>query len=311
VSKKKGKSGIPLVSVCCTTFNLENYISKTLDSILNQQADFEFEVIVHDDASTDATREIIQSYADKNPGVFKTIFQEENLYTTKPGKLGYIFENHILPLAEGKYIAICDGDDYWTDMHKLQKQITFLEKETECSACTTNALVVDHINNEKKPFHTGIKENYLPTSKVILSAGASFPTSTLVFNKSKLTSSRVFDQYGELSKFYDYDTMFIYSLLFEGKIGYIDDQMSVYRRWEGGIYSGIMHNPEKVCVVKEGEIEGNKKLLRHTNTSMKKMFKRKISVDALYVLRNKPGLKKYMYLKDLDVREVIKLLFRR
>lgn len=311
MSKEKEKNGAPLVSVCCTTYNLEKFISETLDSILAQRTDFEFEVIVHDDASTDGTRKIVESYSNKYPGMFKTIFQEVNLYTTHSGRLNNIFENHILPNAEGKYIAICDGDDYWTDKDKLQKQITFLKRERDCSACTTNALVVDQINDANKPFHADLKGKYLPAPKVVLSAGSSFPTSTLVFDKSRFTSSKVFGYYGELSKHYDYDTMFIYCLLFVGNIGYLNDQTAIYRRWEGGIFSGIMHNAKKVSDLKEGEIEGNKKLLNVTDTSMKKLFERKISVDALYVLRNKQGLKKYTYLKDLNVKEVIKLLIHK
>ncbi|MGI9249448.1 MAG: glycosyltransferase [Woeseiaceae bacterium] len=117
----------PLVSVCCTTYNHENYIREALDSFLLQETDFAFEIIVHDDASTDGTAEIVLEYASKYPGLFRTIIQDENQYS----KGGLIYPRFVLPAARGKYIALCEGDDYWTDKTKLQKQVTFLENNPE------------------------------------------------------------------------------------------------------------------------------------------------------------------------------------
>lgn len=301
----------PHVSVCCTTYNLVSYLPDTIDSILNQKTTFSYEIIIHDDASTDGTKDIIKTYAEKYPDLIRPIFQENNIYTTYEGRLGFMFNNFILPEARGKYIAICDGDDFWTDPRKLQKQVNFLEREKDCSACTTNALVVNEISNKKKKFHSGLEDNYLPESKIIITGGAVYPTSTLVFSKYKFTSSKVYDHYNELSKYYDYDTLFIYCLLFEGKIGYLKDCTAVYRRWEGGIYSGIMHDPEKVSVLKEGEMTGNKKLLKIVTGKRRKLFKRKISVDALYVLRHKKSLYKYKYFFDLTAKEFIKYIINK
>jgi len=306
MEEKEKKNARPLVSVCCTTYNLEEYVSEMIQSILGQEATFDFEIIIHDDASTDGTQKIINSFFEKYPTKIKRVFQEKNLYSNLEFGLGYIFNSYILPEAAGKYIAICDGDDYWTDTHKLQKQVDYLEQHDDCSACVTNALVLNEISNEKKEFHSGIEEGYLTESKIILTGGAVYPTSTLVFNKFKFTSSRVYKQYNEFSKYYDYDTLFIYCLLFEGKIGYLKDCTAVYRRWEGGIYSGIMNDPAKVSALKEGEIIGNQKLLKIGAGNKKKFFKRKISVDALYVLRHKKGLGKYINFFNLTIKEIIK-----
>ena len=121
---------LPLVSICCVTFNHEKYIRDALDSFLMQKTSFPYEIIIHDDASTDRTPEIIQSYADKNTNIFP-VMQNENQYSRKIK----IFPNFVFPLVRAKYIALCEGDDYWTDPYKLQKQIDYMEDHTECSLC--------------------------------------------------------------------------------------------------------------------------------------------------------------------------------
>lgn len=113
----------PLVSIICITYNQAEYLSSCLDSIFSQQVDFQVELIIHDDASTDSTTEIISQYIKKCPFQIKTILQKENQYS----KGIDIFSKYIYPKVEGKYIAICEGDDYWTDSRKLSIQIKMLE----------------------------------------------------------------------------------------------------------------------------------------------------------------------------------------
>lgn len=117
----------PLVSVCCITYNHELYICEAIDSFLMQETDFPFEILVHDDASTDGTTEIILNYAKRYPDIIKPIIQTENQYT----KGGLIAPRFLFPKAKGKYIALCEGDDYWTDKCKLQKQVSFLDRNPE------------------------------------------------------------------------------------------------------------------------------------------------------------------------------------
>lgn len=116
-----------LVSVCCITYNHFLYIRESIDSFLMQVTDFPFEVIIHDDASTDRTSEIIMEYAQKYPDIIKPIIQTENQFA----KGGLINPRFVFPKAKGKYIALCEGDDYWTDCNKLQKQVQFLEHHPE------------------------------------------------------------------------------------------------------------------------------------------------------------------------------------
>lgn len=127
----------PLVSICCLTFNMEDYIKQTLESFLMQNTSFFFEVIIHDDASSDNTRSIIEEYALKYPDIIKTVFQKVNQHS----KRGFCFQYiDVFPKAQGKYIAFCDGDDYWIDPLKLQKQIDFLESHLEYGIVHTKAL---------------------------------------------------------------------------------------------------------------------------------------------------------------------------
>ncbi len=120
-----------MVSVTCLAYNHEKYIRKTLDGFVMQRTNFRYEVIVHDDASTDSTAEIIREYEEKYPDIIKPIYQTENQYSKKIG----INKTYIYPRCKGKYIAYCEGDDYWNDPLKLQKQVDALEANENCTIC--------------------------------------------------------------------------------------------------------------------------------------------------------------------------------
>lgn len=116
----------PLVSVCCITYNHENYIRDAIESFLMQKVTFPLEIVIHDDHSSDNTAEIVKEYADKYPCLIIPILQSVNQYSLgiKP------FSGVVFQRARGKYIAICEGDDYWIDPYKLQKQVDFMEQNT-------------------------------------------------------------------------------------------------------------------------------------------------------------------------------------
>ena len=122
----------PLVSVCCITYNHASFIRKCLDGFLMQQTDFPIEILIHDDCSTDGTTEIIKEYAAQYPDLIFPLYEEENQY--QQGKAGEI-DLYNYNRARGKYIAYCEGDDYWTDSLKLQKQVDFMESNPEYSVC--------------------------------------------------------------------------------------------------------------------------------------------------------------------------------
>lgn len=127
-----------MVSILTTAYNHAPYIAQALNSFLMQKTDFPFEVIIHDDASTDGTADIIRKYAEKYPDIIHPIFQTENQYSK--GADVYKF---MIPLIRGKYIAQCEGDDYWCDERKLQKQVDYMEKHSECSYCFCNSYNVN------------------------------------------------------------------------------------------------------------------------------------------------------------------------
>lgn len=120
-----------MVTVACTVFNHENYLRKCLDGFVIQKTNFAFEVIVHDDASTDGSADIIREYTEKYPNLFYPIYQLENQVSQGVSP----FKKFILPHARGKYFAICEGDDYWCDENKLQMQFDIMESHPECHLC--------------------------------------------------------------------------------------------------------------------------------------------------------------------------------
>ena len=121
----------PLVSIYCLVYNHGQFLRDCLEGFVKQQTNFPFEAIVHDDASTDNSIFIIQEYAEKYPNIIKPIYEKENLYSKDKNLL----RATILDKAQGKYIAYCEGDDYWTDPHKLQKQADFLESHPDYAMC--------------------------------------------------------------------------------------------------------------------------------------------------------------------------------
>lgn len=125
-----------LVSIKCTVYNHEPYIRQCLEGLVMQKTDFRFEAIVHDDASTDGSAAIIREYAEKYPDIIKPIYETENQYSKRDGSLSRIMNAHM----HGKYIAFCEGDDYWTDPLKLQKQVGWLEEHDDYVMSHSNCL---------------------------------------------------------------------------------------------------------------------------------------------------------------------------
>lgn len=123
-----------MVTIRCITYNHEPYIRQCLEGFVMQKVNFRFEAIVHDDASTDGTAVIIREYAEKYPDIIKPIYETENQYSKHDGSLDRIMNDH----THGKYVALCEGDDYWIDPLKLQKQVDFLEENPEYSICCTD-----------------------------------------------------------------------------------------------------------------------------------------------------------------------------
>ena len=119
------------VSILCVAYNHSKFIRQTLDGFVNQKTNFTFEVLINDDASADDTADIIREYANAYPDIIKPVFQTENQYSR--GVL--VTQTYLYPKVRGKYVAVCDGDDYWTDPLKLQKQVDYLDRHPDCTVC--------------------------------------------------------------------------------------------------------------------------------------------------------------------------------
>ena len=125
-----------MLTVRTIAYNQEHYIRDCLEGIVKQQTSFKFEAIVHDDCSTDHTADIIREYAKKYPDIIKPIYEEENQYSMGVNSQ---MNTKMNAFTHGKYIALCEGDDYWTDPTKLQRQVDFLEAHPDYSMCFHNA----------------------------------------------------------------------------------------------------------------------------------------------------------------------------
>ena len=141
------------VSICCVTYNHEKFIRRCLDGFLMQQTQFPIEVIIHDDASTDGTQKIIEEYTSKYPGIIFPLFQKENQYRKGVRGMNAKFN---FPRCTGKYIALCEGDDFWNDPHKLQKQVDFLEAHPDYFLTGHDANIIDE--NEHIISHSKLPE---------------------------------------------------------------------------------------------------------------------------------------------------------
>lgn len=222
----------PMVSILTVTFNHDKYIKDALNSFLKQETSFPFEIIVHDDASQDNTKKIVKEYEAKFPHIIKPIYQKENQYSkgiTNPACF-------ILPKTKGRYIAVCDGDDYWTGTSKLEQQVTFLEKNKKYSMVYHNSYVVDENSNiTVKKRSTNLKD--YNQEEMLLGEGFIL-TNTMMFRNF---ASSVWKDFSlKYAKMYNGDMALIHKLGFIGECKYMDDvDYAAYRVHSNGVWSSI------------------------------------------------------------------------
>ena len=248
------------VSIYCTAFNHEAFIRDALDGFLAQKTDFPFEVLVTDDASTDGTTGILRTYQEKHPDVIRFFHQEKNLFSQGIN----IYEAVMYPNTRGQYVAYCEGDDYWTDPEKLQKQVSFLDANPDYSACVHNS--VCHFCNGDRPDALLIPssgDRDVPFSTVIRGMSRCFHTSSVLGRAEFLCHPPDFQSVAFSFGFTDYALSLWLSL--NGRIRFLDEPMSVYRinsnpaSWSSG--RDDAYNKKTAFVT--GEIEMMKTLLPH------------------------------------------------
>lgn len=209
----------PVISIVCDVYNHAAFLRQCLDGLMMQQTSFSFEVLIHDDASTDESQEIIKEYASKHPSIIKPIYQTENKYS----KGISIWRNYQFPRAQGKYIAICEGDDYWSDPLKLEKQISFLEMHANYTLSYTKSKVFNHslqkfenyiLGKEKTSYFDLLKSNEIPALSACIKTSIAKEYIDKILNNKYWTIG-------------DYP-LWLYAAS-KGKIHFLNEECCVYR----------------------------------------------------------------------------------
>lgn len=213
----------PLVSICCVTFNHVDFIENAIDSFLNQKVNFPIEIIINDDCSTDGTTEKLLAYRDKFPETIKLVLHDENEW--RQGKRS-IFARNTFPIARGKYIAMCEGDDFWCDTLKLQKQVDFLEANENFTICYHRVYELN-ANDERVLENLNSSTEQIAYSIQDLAKGNLIHTCSVLFRKT-------FDELPAKLRNAAAGDYVIHMLnARHGKIMYLPDPMAVYRTGTG------------------------------------------------------------------------------
>lgn len=189
ISNWKGDIEKPVVSICCITYNHESYIEDALEGFLIQETDFPFEILIHDDASTDHTADIIREYEAKYPNLIKPIYQTENQYS-KGKKMMSTF---LFPIAKGEFIAMCEGDDYWIAPEKLQAQVILMRQHPDINISFHPANKVSRHGLKKNDIYAnyGHAPKVFKIESVVAGGGGFMPTSSLMIKQVVTKSQRL------------------------------------------------------------------------------------------------------------------------
>lgn len=294
-----------IVSILCMTYNHEKYIKDALEGFINQKTNFRYEVIVHDDASTDKTAEIIQEYAEKYPDIIKPILQKENQYSQ-----GNHIETIIEPYAKGKYIAVCEGDDYWCNDNKLQMQVDVLENSLQYGACVHQTKQLNCKNNKKILISPYKKNCDVDIETVLSGGGRAYHTSSIMIRREYFFDRPQFCN--DVKTVGDWP-LSIY-LVLNSKIYYINKVMSVYRlfstnnawtttMWKNTEFSNI-HNLEMINMLEA--------INKFTNSKYAYIVDKKIKEYSYsYIKRNlSRDMFKTKYFKMQGFKKKIKLILK-
>ena len=219
----QGDISEPVVSICCITYNHEQYISEAINSFLMQETDFPFEVVIGEDCSTDNTRKIVEKYKEMYPNIIKLIVSENNVGMQANGQ-------RTMEACIGEYMALCEGDDYWTDKNKLQIQKDFLESNPEYIICYTD---VEAFNEN------GIIQDYIGGATKDLTADE-LKKATPINTLTTMYRNIMKDKFSAEFKASKYGDLFIWSILgYYGKGKYLPQiKPARYRVHSGGVHSG-------------------------------------------------------------------------
>lgn len=225
------------LSIVCITYNHERFIRDCLEGFVMQKTDFPFEILINDDASTDKTADIIREYEAKYPHLFRCVYQTENQWGKKN-----VWNDILFPMVRGKYVALCEGDDYWTDPFKLQKQVDFLDAHPDFSVCFHPVTVHWDDNSRPDSVFPAEKERFYKTELVL---------NDLLDHNFIQTNSVVYrwrfhkDPLSLIPKYILPEDWFVHLLHAQtGNIKCMPDVMAVYRRNQNGLWNGAGETDE-------------------------------------------------------------------
>ncbi|MBM1203136.1 glycosyltransferase [Pseudomonas fragi] len=212
-----------VVSVVCTTYNQEAFIGQAVDSFLAQRLSVPYEIIIHDDASTDSTPEILKGYAERYPDVIKVIQQQSNKYSTGQR----VFDLAVCH-ARGEYIAPCEGDDFWCEPLKLEKQLAFLKEHADYGAVFTDTNVLDQSTQSTALNHDASRGFQPPAGdvKADLVRGNPYKSCSVLLKADALKG---YHQHADFLKVKMLDYILWLHVASNYKIGYLNESMATYR----------------------------------------------------------------------------------
>ena len=238
----------PLVAIYCLVYNHEPYLRDCFEGFVMQKTNFRFVAVVHEDVSTDKSAAIIREYADKYPEIFRPIYETENQYSKQDGSL-YRIMNAAIDATGAKYIAMCEGDDYWTDPYKLQKQVDWLESHPDYSMCVHAAMW--EIEEEKLPLgYQYEKDCDLSTEEIIENGGLYIAMASTIYRKDSFPVGDKRPSWWKMADVGDYP-LHIYAALI-GKVRFMAKPMCVYRFQHPGSWT---YNQNKIRDIKHTKCE--------------------------------------------------------
>lgn len=228
-----------LVAIQCLVYNHEPYLRDCLNGFVMQKTNFRFVAIVHDDCSKDKSAAIIREYAEKYPDIIKPIYETENQYSKHDGSIGRIM-NEAISAIGAKYVAFCEGDDYWIDPLKLQKQVDYMEAHPNCTCYAHNSLTLNTFTREIELFNKKLLCTLDYTLETFITKDWFTPTQSLMYRRDSYTD------FGDEPRFMHGDYFILINILLkEGSyLHYENEIMSVYRN---GGYASTHFNEIDLC----------------------------------------------------------------
>lgn len=295
-----------LVSINCITYNHEDYIADAIESFLIQKTNFEFEILIGEDCSTDNTKKILEKFLILYPGKIRLITSEKNVGARENSRR--LLENSL-----GKYIAVCEGDDYWTDPYKLQKQVDYMENNPECTLCFHAAEIVQESGTPTGQLVRSYNNSNISSTEDIINGGGGFcPTASLLYVKKLMENPPDFYKNAHVG---DYALQMMVAS--HGYAYYIDEVMSAYRiggngSWTSRLYSGV-NIKEKFIEINSGDINLLNEFNKYTNgkyLSIIEKTKLKREFEILLLKNKIKEIKKSkynLYYDELSIIEKIKI----